>query len=469
MSRGNLFVVAALLPALVAGVGCDDISPSDEPPELVVVQLDCGGGFVEATVHTRDATGVSTVAVTPQSDGAESHAAFLDIEYTDLSVERWQFSDIAHDCDVPVEFVVSATNVWGQTTEASHWWPEVDPELEGVVPPHGPDLGGTVATIHGEDLAFVSSVRFDGAEATILSTGEEAVEVEVPPGVEGSVDVLLTIQGADTVLEDAFTYYPDASSLYGGLLRAQVFLYDTAWYTIGSAYGPIDYGPFFQVELALHEPIPREQTFFGNTPTPGDCEWGTGAGWTNLDAGNYALLEGPTVGAPVLVNDAPDSLMYVLLDDNLDYGLYDRELFSVDIQGGTDIPAQNIPDALQMPPLLTDPDLDFLTAYTRTHGEDVTLTWTPDSSILAVGYRIYASRGSAPLSSVYCTAPGADGTATVAWDELVAGIDESQVNGLHFEIDVLSDTQTILEHDHSILWAQGSFKHWVYAPLEAAP
>ncbi len=82
------------------------------------------------------------------------------------------------------------------------------PAVTGVVPPQGPVAGGNTALIVGSGFVEGATVRFgDTAAPAVEVIGPRAVQVTVPAGAEGAVDV--TVTNPDTrsaTLAAAYTY-----------------------------------------------------------------------------------------------------------------------------------------------------------------------------------------------------------------------------------------------------------------------
>nr|WP_247602050.1 IPT/TIG domain-containing protein [Cellulomonas denverensis] len=80
------------------------------------------------------------------------------------------------------------------------------PTVEAIDPGTGPTTGGTEVTLTGTGLDTLSSVTFDGLDATILSASPDTAVVSTPAHDVGPVDVAFTNQDGTTVLPGAFSY-----------------------------------------------------------------------------------------------------------------------------------------------------------------------------------------------------------------------------------------------------------------------
>jgi hypothetical protein len=87
-------------------------------------------------------------------------------------------------------------------------------------PDSGPTVGGTLVTILGSDTGFAAGMK-------LLLGGQPLTEVEIvsasvlraktPPGAAGPADLVFDGPGGDRVVPAAFSYYPSANPLAGGM------------------------------------------------------------------------------------------------------------------------------------------------------------------------------------------------------------------------------------------------------------
>jgi hypothetical protein len=96
----------------------------------------------------------------------------------------------------------SGTSVVGQFTYLGV------PTVTGISPAFGPVAGGVTVTITGTNLANATAVMFGTVPATIQSSSANQIVVTNPPGVVGTVDVIVTTGGGTSVVStaDQFTY-----------------------------------------------------------------------------------------------------------------------------------------------------------------------------------------------------------------------------------------------------------------------
>lgn len=82
------------------------------------------------------------------------------------------------------------------------------PSNVALNPAEGPDAGGTVVTIHGDNLEGVTDVTFNAVSGTDLdvSTADDGVISVTTPAGTGAVDVVLVDASGNTTLTGGFTY-----------------------------------------------------------------------------------------------------------------------------------------------------------------------------------------------------------------------------------------------------------------------
>ncbi|MFG6403693.1 choice-of-anchor G family protein [Microbacterium sp. P04] len=107
----------------------------------------------------------------------------------------------------PGSVAVTLTNVDGSDSSlAFEYLPVVAPAIAGLSPEQGPESGGTVVTIIGEDFTGTSSVTFDGVPATEFTViSDTEIEAMAPPHAPGLVDLIVT-NGIGDSLGFAFRY-----------------------------------------------------------------------------------------------------------------------------------------------------------------------------------------------------------------------------------------------------------------------
>ncbi len=463
MNHPSALLPLALLPSLVA---CTELDLDEQdPPEIHDVSLGCEGDTFTAVVTAVDPNYVTNITI--DVDDGQTWFPVLEGEGNE-SLTVWTAEDEGLACDGTWTFTVTATNQWGLQTTEEAGWPQTDPESGGLDPAFGTDAGGQTVVISGTDLGSVDSVSFDGTEATLVSVTEDEVEVLTPTGTaDSTVDVVLHAPGAETTLSGAFTYYADQSGLYSGIARPQLYLYDTTWFSIGSAYkNPLDvYGPFVQLDFVLHEPTERENTFNGSRPTADDCDGGSTA-YSNFLAGSYLLADSDELGAIALTASGNN---YYFVEESVDPSEWTGAAFDVEIVEGADgLPAQVVGDLLRFAEIPDDLSLDYTSSNPVIEGEDVEITWT--SSTLDAGtYTVYAVKSNfSSLGTTQCGFSATEGMLSLAWDDLVDGIDTSQMDGFVINLELHEDHETAFVHDDSTFWSRGTLNYWFWLPVEAA-
>lgn len=106
---------------------------------------------------------------------------------------------------------VSSSRSAGVLSDGFYFRADNDPFLAKVSPDFGPVSGQNTVRLLGYGLDDVNaSFAFDGNAATILSANPSFVDVQVPPGILGGVDVIFSISNIENNrLNSAYTYLSD--------------------------------------------------------------------------------------------------------------------------------------------------------------------------------------------------------------------------------------------------------------------
>ena len=80
------------------------------------------------------------------------------------------------------------------------------PVVATVTPPSGAAAGGYQTTISGLNMAYVTSVKFDGTDATVVSWDGTSLVVNVPAGIAGPADIYVETLGGSHTLLGGFAY-----------------------------------------------------------------------------------------------------------------------------------------------------------------------------------------------------------------------------------------------------------------------
>lgn len=448
------------LAVALLGAGCAGITDPDSPPGIEGVEVSCQSGRLDVSVVASDANAVTNVVL------AAEEAVWYPLRDLSMSstLSAWRLVDQAHDCGQDLLIEVTVTNLLGLQASGQASWPEVELDPGVVTPVHGSDAGGTVVHIAGSGLEAVEAVQFGEVDAVPTAADADGLTVTTPAGSPGLVDVTLLAGASETVLEGAFTYYPDASGLVRGELLPSLSALETSYINISSAYASTT-DDFIQFEMVFYaDPLPWESTYLGAWPTGGDCEWGSFlGGWT--DVGTYLLIDGaPTGELPALPTD---SNVYYVVDDGLTLSEWTGQRWSLEIPDGTaELPPMRIEEALQLPMAPVDPSFDFEASNTTSWGEDITISWDPASGYDGMDFTLFPSQGTSALGTYSCSGDAPRGEVSVSWEDLTAGIDEAQVNTIYASLTFWIDNELVLPHDNSILASRGQLTYWVYFSLE---
>ena len=80
------------------------------------------------------------------------------------------------------------------------------PSITSVTPTSGPSGGGQLATIDGTNLAGATAVTFGGVAAAIQTNTDTQIDVTIPAGTPGSVDVVVATPGGSDTLPSGYSY-----------------------------------------------------------------------------------------------------------------------------------------------------------------------------------------------------------------------------------------------------------------------
>lgn len=110
---------------------------------------------------------------------------------------------------------VVLTTPGGSVTRSSGFTYAAAPTVSTLSVTVGGTSGGTSVTLTGTNLAFITSVSFDGAAASVVSKTATSAVVTTPAHVAGAVDLAVTTLNGSVTKTSAFTYVgsPSASSL----------------------------------------------------------------------------------------------------------------------------------------------------------------------------------------------------------------------------------------------------------------
>jgi len=456
--------------ALLTVAGCFDDLGLDQlldPPDPTFLDASaaCAGGVMTYTALVESDVDVSNLVLERAGvDDEDLGPLFPTLELSANSggVTRWEL-DVPHDCDVSVATTWTAWTTLETSAEATTAWPDVDLEGGGLQPAHGSDAGGSRVTLTGDQMDAVTQVTFGGADATIVSATEDTLVVETPPGDVGAVDVTLEAGVTTVSLAEAFTYWPDATGQMSGLTRMVLQVYDTRWFTIGSAYTTLSpYGPFAQHEVVMHVPDDPSRSFPNTFPAVGDCSVEHDFGWTKLSVGSYLTLTNDDLGALPLVASDPDTPNYYYVESDIDPADWSGQDFDLElVEGNASMPPMVVPDGALLPLLPDTTSFDWQNADTVIFGEDLSFTWSATSA-QRVWLTVYPGRGTTALANFSCMADATTGSLTIPWDQVTEGVDTSGMNSFIVRLGFHEDAQVPLDHDNSSVWAIGEVNYWIY-------
>ena len=114
--------------------------------------------------------------------------------------------------DGTVDVTVTSAGGTSATTSADQYTylAEPTPDVTGVSPSSGPDIGGDTVTITGSGFTNVYEVDFGGVAATFAVNDDTSITAYTPGGVDGTVDVTVISAGGTsaTTSADQYTYVP---------------------------------------------------------------------------------------------------------------------------------------------------------------------------------------------------------------------------------------------------------------------
>ncbi len=334
-----------------------------------------------------------------------------------------------------------------------------------VAPAHGTELGGQVVRIEGTGLLGTTEVWFGDVQATLAEAWEVEVSVLSPPGPPGTADVrLVRSDGEEATLPAAWTWHADHAGLYSGLARSLLVAYDPAHFWIGSPYGSISQ-PYIQLDGLFHEPIDEASTLFGASAVPGECSDPGGSAWTTVPAGATLSAWADPMGQADVPDGGGDGVYRLLVND---VSVWDWSAEAIDLEivdDGGGLPPQYIAGAIAMPEV---PDFGLYTwtvGNTWPRGQDFELAWaTLGAPSDAVRWTMMPAQDVSPLNTFGCTMDGA-GPLVVPWADIVAGIDEGQLDSLLLKLSFWTDATPILAHDGSWFWGRGYVDLYFYFSL----
>jgi hypothetical protein len=292
-----------------------------------------------------------------------------------------------------------------------------DPAVTAVSPSSGPPEGGYPANVYGTYFTTADDMQITFGErvATIQECADTSCTVTVPAAgeEEGEVDVTVTNSNGEGTLEDGFTYELNLQELttYVVYLARQEYAYPDAYTPPPTS---TVYGRGWLIE-PMELDVPRQVLWGNQLPTLGNCTmfdrntgW-TEVEWSSLSGGSELTLSGPATWY------LDRYWSYYKLDDG-DVADWSSGIYSLEVPGGDDLPADVVTDALFTPPVFTTvPAMDPTEISPASFQAGVTLTIAGECETAAVALDLYYP-GSPYLEyeeTVLCVFPGA-GQHTIA-------------------------------------------------------
>jgi hypothetical protein len=459
-----------MAPLLFLFIACEfdaeDLS-DPPPPSFLEVSVACADGTLSVEALVESEYDVNNVLIERiDQDELELDPLFptLDVSAMGGELTRWDF-ETEHDCDQPMLTTWTAYTVLGSEASTEVAWPDVDLEDGAVDPPYGTDAGGSTVTIAGVSMDAVTAVWFGDSAATIGAATETELTVVTPAGAVGAVDVTLEAPFTEVLLEDAFTYWPDATGMVTGFSQMHMHVYSPSYFSVGSAYTTLEvYGPFVQLEVIMQEPLAPEVTYPVIYGEAGECSGGS-AEWAAVDVGSYVSFASDDLGSLAMLSNGNDQPVYYYVEADVDPHLWGGQVFDLGLNEQTDqFPAMAVDELLPIPTMPSDPSFDWTVANEFVWGEDLVFSWT-DTSAQRVAWTLYPSAGWTVLNTVSCVADATTGELVVPWATLTDGIDPSQVTTVFAVLTFIEDEFVPLPHDNSDFWAMGFIDLWLYAEV----
>ncbi len=193
------------------------------------------------------------------------------------------------------------TSATSSTTETS----SLDPlRIDDVAPSWAPLAGGTAVTVTGAGFEGDVAFWFGGAEVDVTVLSDEELAVTTPAvAVEGTVDLLLSSDLGEVVLEDGFTFTDEApttttSGGSGSGLVTRVVEFDYLAVGCPNCFSPALDQYIVSAVAMMHPPV--SGSWNDNLPAQGSC----------TDQPDTALLTNATddVGAFMYLQSGAQSL-----------------------------------------------------------------------------------------------------------------------------------------------------------------
>jgi uncharacterized delta-60 repeat protein len=167
------------------------------PPLPVVSSVSPEGGGTQ---------GGTAITITGGNFRTPASVSIGGVNATSVTVVNATTITAVTQANVAGSFPVRVTTPGGVSTDETPFTYVTTPAITGISPATGTFAGGTTATLSGQGFTGVSSVRFGGVEATLVSVTPTAITVITPPHPAGVVDVELIAPLVSGTAENLYTY-----------------------------------------------------------------------------------------------------------------------------------------------------------------------------------------------------------------------------------------------------------------------
>jgi hypothetical protein len=203
--------------------------PSGTPTTVVGVTVTSPGGTSNSVTFTYTYPTVVLSRITPSSGQATGGTVVTlhgnNFTYITSVTFGGQVVTFTRTTSTTLHFTVPINSTPTRTVTVVVTWPTggvsnavtyhfnaPPPELTGITPTSGLATGGSTARLSGENLQYVTSVRFGGTTASFAITGPTAITVVVPPGPAGTPVTVTVTSSGGTSSSVSFLYtYPTPS------------------------------------------------------------------------------------------------------------------------------------------------------------------------------------------------------------------------------------------------------------------
>lgn len=207
-ARGSVDVVVETALGAISKMAAFTFIDTPEPPQIDSVLPGQGPviGAVPVTIR-----GVNVGRATSVTFGGKEVEEIVNSDTNRLLVIPPLLSEIPETLPHAVDVVV--TTPFGSDTCAGCYSYVMTPQIASVYPSQAYIAGGDTIYIAGLGLEGTWSVKFDGADATIVSVEENLLQVQAPAHAAGTVDITVTTGIGTGTLEQGFNYYSEAATI----------------------------------------------------------------------------------------------------------------------------------------------------------------------------------------------------------------------------------------------------------------